>query len=189
MCVICVKPKGVQMPSREILRAMYQANSHGCGFCTPTLYFRGLSFDSFMQKIRKVSIDEPCIMHFRLATHGSVKRSNCHPFYDADSDTYFAHNGILNIHPAGDKTDSETAFRDIFVPYIKAYGFDSDDTRYAIRQVRANTGSKFAFLQGGELHLYGDFQRFADCPGCFFSNLRFTYYIYEMRIFRHNMDV
>lgn len=174
------------MPDREILKAMYRANGDGCGFCTPTKYYRGLSFDTFMQKISRVRVDEPCIIHFRLATHGSIKRSNCHPFYDASTGTYFAHNGILNVIPYRDTTDSETAFRSLFVPYIRQYGIDSDEVRFSIAQVRANTGSKFAFMQGEDVRLFGDFHHY---DGCMYSNLRFLCYLQEDRIYRHNYAI
>ena len=59
MCVICVKPKGAQMPSNEIIIAMYRANHDGCGFCTPTKSYKGLSFSTFMRELKKVSVDEP----------------------------------------------------------------------------------------------------------------------------------
>ena len=174
MCVICVKPKGVEMPSKEMLKAMYKANHDGCGFCTPTKSYKGLSLASFMREVKSVDINEPCIMHFRFATHGSVKRSNCHPFYDSETGTWFAHNGVLDVMPDKDMTDSETAFRKYFVPYIKRYGLDSDRTRYVIDQVRAY--SRFAFLQGEDIRLFGDYQQI---EGCMYSNLRFLYYVYE----------
>ena len=183
MCVICVKPKGVEMPSNEILKAMYKANHDGCGFCTPTKSYKGLSFASFMREIKAVEKDEPCIMHFRWATHGSVKRSNCHPFYDYQTGVWFAHNGILNVRPKKDMTDSETAFRDIFLPYIAEYGLKSDEARYTIKQVLANTSSKFAFMQGDDVQLFGNYERFR---GCYFSNLRFMIYANDYR-FRHNI--
>lgn len=184
MCIICYKPKGVEMPSREVLKAMYRANSDGCGFCTPTKYYRGLSFGTFIQKIGQVGKEEPCIIHFRLATHGSVKRGNCHPFYDATTGTYFAHNGILNVIPDRDTTDSETAFRRLFVPQIRRHGLQSDELAYSVAQVRANTGSKFAFMQGDDVLLFGDFQAY---DGCLCSNLRFIYYLEEERVFKNNI--
>lgn len=175
MCVIVYRPKGTKMPSEEVLRAMYAANPHGCGFCTPTKYYRGLSFTAFMKNIAKVGTKEPCIIHFRLATHGSIKRNNCHPFYDAATGTYFAHNGVLNIQPYKDTTDSETAFRSLFVPYISRYGMRSDELRLSLSQTRANTGSRFAFMQGDKVYLYGDFVPY---EGCLCSNLRFVYYMH-----------
>ena len=172
MCVICIKPKGIELPSKENMRAMYLANHDGCGFCTPSQYFRTLSFESFMQRIRQVSKDEPCIMHFRLATHGSVKRANCHPFYDKETDVYFAHNGILDVWPDKDKTDSETAFLRILKPEIMAHGYKSDELKYAVRQIIG--GSKFALLKGDELQIFGDYHTYENC---LYSNLRFAYYM------------
>lgn len=181
MCVICVKPAGAEMPSKDMFKAMYKANSDGCGFCTPTKSYKGLSFASFMREIKEVEVKEPCIIHFRWATHGSVKRSNCHPFYDPETGVWFAHNGVLGIKPMKDKTDSETAFLKVLKPEIMAHGYESDDLRYAVHQIIG--GSKFAMLQGDNLKLFGSFERYR---GCFFSNLRFLPYMNDYRL-RHNI--
>lgn len=118
MCVICYIPKGVETPSYRVLRAMHNANPHGQGFCTPSQFSKGMNFDYFVEQLRKRSINEPCIMHFRWATHGSIKRANCHPFNI--NDVYFAHNGILSVRPMRDKTDSETAFIRYLYPLHRA---------------------------------------------------------------------
>ena len=47
-------------------------------------------------------------MHTRIATHGSIKPENTHPFISKNLG--FAHNGTFNIIPFPDKTDSETFF-------------------------------------------------------------------------------
>jgi len=179
MCVICVKPKGAKMPSDEIIKAMYQANHDGCGFCTPTKSYKGLSFASFMREIKNVPDSEPCIMHFRWATHGSVKRSNCHPFYDAESQTWFAHNGILDIRPVGDMTDSETAFRYKIAPIISIYGFGSKEFKKAVKDVIGV--SRFAFLNGEDVAMFGNF---FDRFGCYYSNLNFVHLIGQSQPYR-----
>ena len=92
---------------------MHCANPHGCGIVTPSDHYKGMSIDMLLRHLKKRDISEPCLMHFRLATHGSIKRANCHPFLDEESGTWFMHNGILNVDPIGDMTDSETAFREI----------------------------------------------------------------------------
>lgn len=170
------------MPSKEIITAMYRANHDGCGFCTPTKSYKGLSLASFLREISAVTPDEPCIMHFRWATHGSVKRSNCHPFYDGEADLWFAHNGILDIVPDGDMTDSETAFRSIIAPVVRKSGLDSKE---AVRVIENVAGvSRFALMQGDQVRLYGTFfERF----GCHYSNLNFVHLILEDRIYRHNI--
>ncbi len=170
MCVICYIPKGVETPSYRILRAMHNANPHGMGFCTPTQFCKGLNFDYFVEQLRKRSISEPCIMHFRLATHGSIKRANCHPF--KINDVCFAHNGILSVRPMGDRTDSETAFIRYLYPYIEQYGLYSHEAEKMVGNIIES--SKFAFMQGEDVRLFGRFEEF---NGCYCSNLRFTYLI------------
>ena len=177
MCVICYIPKGVATPSREIITAMHRANPHGMGICTPTIHYKGLSFSSLYNSLRRRSIEEPCLLHFRFATHGSIKQGNCHPFYDAETDTFFMHNGVLDIRPKGDKTDSETAFREFFVPEIKSFGLDSDELKYSVHNIIGF--SKFAFMQGDNVRLFGDYlKRY----GIYYSNLRFSYYIHQYRV-------
>jgi hypothetical protein len=50
----------------------------------------------------------PVLLHCRLATHGSVKAENCHPFLLGNG-VAAAHNGILRVAPLEpDMTDSES---------------------------------------------------------------------------------
>lgn len=168
MCVICYIPAGVETPSHDVLSAMHRANPHGQGFCTPTLFCKGMSFGYFEERLRSRRKDEPCIMHFRLATHGSIKRANCHPF--KIDDVYFAHNGILSVRPIGDKTDSETAFIRYLYPNIERYGLYSREAEKMVQNIIE--GSKFAFMQGDDVRLFGHFEKVGNY---YFSNLRFAY--------------
>lgn len=189
MCVICYVPAGVKLPPYRIIKAMRQANPHGMGFCTPSRYDRGVNnFESFYKKLKRRNINEPCIMHFRLATHGSIKTSNCHPFRDAKLGLYFAHNGVLPIEAVNDKTDSETAFRKRFLPIIRKYGLDSKELDDSVKDILGC--SKFIFMQcsertiregkGGTIEkninvkMYGNFEEY---DGCYYSNLRFIPYL------------
>ena len=43
--------------------------------------------------------DAPCLIHFRLATHGAVEPRNCHPFHTDRG--YIAHNGIAYDYEVG----------------------------------------------------------------------------------------
>ena len=155
-----------------IVKAMFAANSDGCGIVTPSFSYKGLSLNTLLKKLHERDINEPCLMHFRWATHGSICRANCHPFRDSKSGCSFMHNGILNIVPVGNMTDSETAFLRYFVPEIRKHGLDSDELAYAVHQVIGS--SKFAFLQGDTVRLFGEYLKW---NGSWFSNLRFRYYI------------
>ena len=169
MCVIIYKPAGVELPSKELLTRAQRINPHGCGLCSPTVTYKGLSFGSFLKNLNKVPKEEPLLIHFRFATQGSVRKGNCHPFYDEDTKTYFMHNGVLSgFLPHKDMTDSEQCFRWIFVPYLKKHGLESEKTK---EEIKYQIGfSKFAFMQGDKVTLFGDFI-YRD--GLYFSNLRF----------------
>lgn len=166
MCVIIIKPAGIEMPSYEILKACYESNSHGSGFVSETMHYHSMNFLDFYKHLCKVPKSENCMVHMRYATHGSKKLSNCHPFYNKATDTWFMHNGILDIEPIGDKTDSETAFIKLFVPAIKRYGFDSPELSDRVFDIIG--GSKFVFMHDGKFRLYGDFKKI---DGVFYSNL------------------
>lgn len=183
MCVIIAKPIGIDVPTDDVINACATANPHGFGIVTPTTFYKGLSLKQFKKHLRKVRKDEPCLMHFRYATHGSVCRANCHPFRRGD--VWFMHNGILNITPKGDMTDSETAFQDVIYPEIEAFGYGSDEMYNAVESVRG--GSRFAFLSGDRILLNGDFVERQD--GCFYSNLNFVHYLRKVRRVTFEQDV
>lgn len=170
MCVIIYKPAGKEMPSLDILDRAYRRNPHGCGLVSPNVFYKGLSYASFKKHLKECSKEESLLIHFRFATHGSVKRSNCHPFYDEETETYFMHNGIIySVRPKRDKTDSEYAFRCLLQPLIKRYGLRSKELAEVAGQIRSYH-SKFAFMQDNEVVLFGEYFQYQDC---YFSNLRF----------------
>lgn len=155
------------MPSDGLIKAAYYANPHGCGIISPTTFYKGLSYRSFKKAAKQVSDNEPCIIHFRLATHGSIKKANCHPFNRGD--VWFAHNGILNIRPEGDMTDSEMAFQTIITPAIEAHGWNSPEANTVIGKTCGQ--SKFALMRNDEVLLFGQYIHAED--GCYYSNYRF----------------
>ena len=169
MCIIIVRPAGAKMPPKAIIERCARLNPHGFGFATKDRIFKTLSYEDFRREIKTISKDETAILHFRYATHGSIKTENCHPFRDEESGVSFAHNGILDIVPYKDMTDSETAFRGRIVPVIRKHGFNSnsfDSVNYSIIG-----GSRFAYIdKNGEYRLFGPFFKHA---GCWYSNRNF----------------
>lgn len=157
------------MPPMAIIARCAALNPHGFGFATKDRIYKTLSFEDFKREIKTIRKDETAILHFRYATHGSIKTSNCHPFRDDKTGVSFAHNGILNITPIGDMTDSETAFRTRIVPTIKEHGFDSDEFIKANHDIIG--GSRFAYIdKDGDYRLYGAFTHY---KGCWYSNRNF----------------
>lgn len=174
MCVIIIKKSGQPLPPKDMLQAAYRANSHGCGFCSDSHFYKSLSFADFYTKLQRVSFHETCIMHFRLATHGSICTANCHPFIYRN--LAFAHNGVLSVRPVGDLTDSETAFRLYIAPAFDTYGYDTPKFKCAINAVlKGSYASKLAMLYDGKLSLYGTFVSYG---GYLCSNLRFLKYLH-----------
>lgn len=161
------------MPSADIIEAAHNANPHGCGFVTPSIFYKGLNFETFKQHLAHVAKEEPCIIHFRLATHGSIKRANCHPF--REDDIYMAHNGIFhNAKCHSDMTDSETVLINIISPVIHNLGWNDRKAHRIIAETCG--GSRIALMYNGEIRLFG---RFNQIDGCYFSNLRFTPYLLQ----------
>ena len=170
MCVIIHKPAGVQMPQLHILESCFLRNRDGIGFCTSSgKTWHGMSFYKFLSELGKTDDSEEIIIHFRWATHGSVSRKNCHPFYDKEHDIWFAHNGVLPIRPTKDRTDSETFFRDRFIPLLDAYEYDNPKLWDWVNVERGM--SRFIFMHGKEVKRLGTWHNFADC---YFSNMNWA---------------
>ncbi len=182
MCIICIKPAGVQRPTKEQVNAMLTSNPDGFGYMTWSpdkgLQVRKtMDANKFAKWVEQIPDEQPVVYHARIATHGSIQERNCHPFLSADKQWGFAHNGILSIANEGDMTDSETFFRRIepllaagYTPTIEGYGaFDA--------MVAAVIGSsKFAFLNNeGAIYHYGNF---IEDGGLLFSNSSYKPYDY-----------
>ena len=172
MCIILVKPKGIKMPAKAILRRCAESNPDGFGFATKDRIYKTLSLADFMDELKTIRKEEAAILHFRYATHGSKKAENCHPFKDHESGVSFAHNGILDITPIDDMTDSETAFRTRIVPIIREYGYNS--TSFDSENYNIIGWSRFAYIdKEGNYKLYGNFIKY---KGCCYSNEGFRPY-------------
>ena len=169
MCILIVKPVGAKVPTLQTLKNCAIRNHHGFGYATANEVFKTLDFDDFKAQLRKIKREEAAIIHFRFATHGSIREENCHPFKDEATGVAFAHNGVLAIMPKDDMTDSETAFRSLFVPKIEQYGLFSRSLVQAANRVIG--ASKFAFIDSeGNIKTFG---RFIEHGGCYYSNYQF----------------
>ena len=169
MCILIIKPKGAKMPPLATLKKCAISNPDGCGIATPKMIYRSLNFDTFADHALNVADDQPAIIHFRYATHGSIKKENCHPFKDRATGIRYAHNGVLPVEPIADMTDSETAFKQYFMPIIKRYGIYSQELKEVADKLIGS--SKIAFLTpDGDLRVFG---QFIEYNGCYYSNNTF----------------
>lgn len=170
MCIIVYKPAGCRLPADYVLRHCENTNPHGFGFATPTKVFHSMNRRDFERELKaNATVEEPCLIHCRIATHGSIKKSNCHPFVDLESGVAFAHNGMLDIKPIGDKTDSETAFLTRFVPVIREHGIESSEMDRAVDEIIGF--SRFIFMNAeGHVRMFGRWYK-SEFDGCYYSHL------------------
>lgn len=101
MCVIVTAVPGA-MPEPEDILAMSEANPDGGGVSWWDGEFKNvdpLKVVGFIYSHWLQLRDVPCLIHFRLATHGAVEPRNCHPFRTDRG--YIAHDGIAHDYQVG----------------------------------------------------------------------------------------
>ena len=179
MCIVAIKPAGVKRPTNNQLKAMCENNPHGFGFMTwnkkdGLVVRKTMDYKTYKKWVTKIPDSQPVVYHARIATHGSVGESNCHPFLSDDKQWAFAHNGVLSIQNEGDMTDSETFFKRLALPLLKA-GYKPNDKGVFDKMVATILGcSKFVFMDSnGNIYTYGSFIREGDL---LFSNTSYVDY-------------
>lgn len=164
MCVIMCKASGQEFPPVEEIKNCCDSNGDGFGamYNTPkgeVRVFKTMDKEAFIRWyetfVKKHPVSVALVCHMRIATHGSKKVENCHPWTDEREEVGFAHNGILQIKNRGDMTDSETFFRDLWLPAFKSGGQEAGDNA-----VRACIGAgRFCFLFGdGSVERWGNWE-------------------------------
>lgn len=162
MCILILKKKGFLFPIEATVKQCMNANPHGFSMSYnvdgKVVTYKTLNAADFMAEYKRVtsSLDHnttAMMLHMRIATHGSVKETNCHGWKGniLGTEMAFAHNGILSIPNRGDMTDSETFLHDYLEPCRSIGEF--------VSTVADNIGtSKFGFLDGeGNVVHFGNF--------------------------------
>lgn len=89
MCVIIVKPRGLDLPDKEILKKCWADNPHGAGFAFVrnienkiTVEKGFMTFNSFYNDLmyHNIQKEDLAVIHFRHATHGFISPGQTHPF-------------------------------------------------------------------------------------------------------------
>lgn len=202
MCIICVK-NGKRLPTLEQVKNCWNNNPDGAGifWYNPNRqgdnkigykkgFFDEASFVRFWQRISKDY--KLAGFHCRIATHGGIKASLCHPFpVDRVNNKQLSgyvsklavHNGVL----------SENIYKNYFT------SADSDTSAYckkiylemlSFETIRKETaGSRFVIItKTGGLHLFGGW-RYED--GVFYSNDSYSYkktYNYKFTSYGNNQS-
>jgi len=121
MCVIAYKPQGVVL-TQEDARLMWEANSHGAGFCvwdeesrTWKMKKGFMKFEALWNEIEPYTKQGSIlVVHFRIVSRGRVCPEQTHPFEIKleEGVAYLFHNGTLDITLSQGSSDTyELAFQ------------------------------------------------------------------------------
>lgn len=181
MCIIAIKPKGVEFPPIQLIKNCLDRNPDGFAIAHnedgEVKVFKTMNKRKALEYYTELM--ERCdtaasavVLHARIATHGSKNINNCHLW--TKNGVTFAHNGIMRDFEdkIGDRTDSQVFFEETFLPAFR------QNPHYAFAMARAvarEYNSRFVFLgkNGAVVHL-GD--SWYQAHGCLFSNLSFRDY-------------
>ena len=112
MCLLISQPKGLTFSKRD-LADFHDYNADGFGVMYgdgKKLHVAKILGDEkdVIATYHLLAAGRKCVLHFRMATHGSKSQENAHPFFVTD-EIGMAHNGILDIgNPVHKgKTDTE----------------------------------------------------------------------------------
>lgn len=173
MCIIIHKPKGKTV-DRDTLKRCWNRNSHGAGFMfvdDDKVYgnkgymsfqalIDGLANAGFYRKGKKdgsvkgeLIADYAVTIHFRLASHGGIKPSNCHPFPVTDeldvlqarfweANCGVAHNGIISI----ERDNKEISDTMTYIMYRLSETYSQLDEINAYEEMELETSGSRMFV-------------------------------------------
>jgi len=178
MCLLVVcKPNST--PSRQDLHNGACSNPHGYGFAIVAdgkiITERSMSAKKSIRRflhLRKQYPNGYAMWHARYATHGVKNEQNCHPFQVGDdTQTYLAHNGVLDTFIAdGDKRSDTRVFAEDTLPKLGGVAALNDENIYRMIEswaTYAEDEKEFWEKQEDYLNRYSDDGSVIDlCPMC-----------------------
>ena len=112
MCIAILKQKEKTI-DKDLLKTCSENNRDGCGFAYvdngKIIIKKFMEFEKFWEEYSKVQDNHTMLIHFRIATHGKVELSNCHPF-KLNNKMAIIHNGIISGY--GSKTENLSDTKD-----------------------------------------------------------------------------
>jgi predicted glutamine amidotransferase len=147
MCLLVFAHKGAT-PSLDSLETASIANPDGFGWAINIgdriVRGRGMNFDKVVTAYHQQLELTPgeSMFHLRWATHGTVNKKNCHPFYVGHDDrTVLGHNGIIPIEqPKGDKRSDTRFYAEVVLPKLGGAGVldDPEAFQFVEKQIGAS---------------------------------------------------
>ena len=211
MCVIVVKPNGVDMPSKEVLRNCFVRNSDGSGYMfieDDQVHIKKgyMTFPEFYENViadyERMGGKKACfVMHFRIGTMGSNSKELTHPYPVSKNldelkltETFtrigMAHNGIISLTSNRgdnkvDRNDTMAYITDYISLFMKTEEDFKDEDKMKVLKNLLGSGNKLAFLMKDSLYMVGEFTADKD-TGCYFSNMYWKPYQYSNYYNRYN---
>lgn len=182
MCIICVKDKGVKMPTKEIFETMFRNNPDGSGLAYSTttgetVIKKGfMDFKSFYKGIKLLqkeidTLNTPMIFHFRIGTAGTNSKGLTHPFplgvgYKEMKKTNLItskgamfHNGMLHDFESKDidlyDVNDSMIFTKTVINQLPNDWYNNKHLKYMLKVLIGT--NKLAFLINGKITLIGKF--------------------------------
>ena len=198
MCIIFIKNKGLELPSKKTIETMCSNNPHGSGFCYAekgqVIIKKGyMDFDSFYKALTEIPNikDINLIGHCRITTHGSTSQGNCHPFplsnsikdlksHEIKTKVGIIHNGVIRgveVDKKHDLSDTMSYIKNVLYSKYEADKHFMDKLKVR-KQIQKEINSKMVIMKSnGEYFTIGDFNK--DEDGYIYSNYSYVPYDYE----------
>lgn len=185
MCVIIIKPAGVEAPQYNVFKACWTANSDGFGYAVAngkdvSISKGYMNMASAWTVARNLPKEQAAILHFRIGTSGKNDGPTCHPYpvSTVESDLRqtemhnlpmaIAHNGIIG-KGAGLLNDTQVWIKNKLTTMCEGE-FSIDKVQLFLDMAADLYSSRFSLLlangtimRSGKWHEHGD-------SGLLFSN-------------------
>jgi predicted glutamine amidotransferase len=184
MCIIVHRmPSARRITDAEYIR-MAKGNSDGYGVMwhdgRKVRTFHTMSGAAWIKLCEGLEqIDAEFVAHARITTHGKTNEYNCHPF-ETTPGTWLMHNGILDIKPIGERSDTRT-FAELVLAYLEGAWYDNAGALFLIESYVVDNRSKFVFMlpDGRVIRMNEKAGEFTDGDRLWFSNSSYKSYAYS----------
>ena len=199
MCIIVAKKKGIELPTKEILKNCFNYNSDGAGIMfndgKQVFIEKGfMDFNSFYSRLEALDkefnlVNSDLALHFRISTSGNVDQGNCHPYpistetsqlrnLSLVTDIGMAHNGVIRKHIPETRSilnDTQTFIKN-FVYNMYSSNKEFLTVGANIKALEEEAGSKLCFITKDNMYIIGKF--IEETNGILYSNDTYLSYDY-----------
>jgi len=205
MCMICVKPKGIEFPPEEHLLNSENRNKDGIGIAY-TKYIKNKkgttvvikkdfkdAKDCYAWMKKNLKVEQSIIIHQRLGTSGLSDEGTRHPFpvtteceimreANQKCPIAFAHNGIFSGHGSDKKYSDSMLVLSKFFGTLGNLIFNNESVRELVLEFVGNF-NKIVFLKAsGKVAIFGS--GWIEHPnGCLYSNENYSYTVVKKKAY------